>query len=698
MAEEPQVGQVVEATIGLGKTGATIEAPYSQLGPGGEEWSKLDHLIVADGLYEAAWSQVESQSLTIENNDGGTGLSNAQKVKWIYREPTTALATTGITADIVVTTREIYVKQANGTIVNMTPIYEEGTASCAGGTTAVVGTGTNWTTHRIKAGMLMRFPSVSATWIPIATVGGNTSITLESNGPNTGGSIAYEIRRTFGGDAKVSTSGIQKNRVYCALRNGNLYVASNAGDGQFPAVIEVPDVLENSALDPANSRYVLAQAALTTSHPATAIISTMGAILGMFLADDGRIVIATHEAAGTAVVKNRVRWSTPTALDNWTTGNGAGFSDIVGPGQTITGVGLVGGNPTFHFSRGVTLGVPTGQLEVPFDFRDTQAQAGAACPEVLCQFYGGDLFVGHDFDLYVFNGSTATPVGGPTFQFEAYSLGDESINLTRTAAMGTWACGFEGVTNSFHLFGNWTESTTGWGCHHVQLQIPSETNQRRLCTFDWEVPISCLAWPVFTGRGFAFGFPSAFQEASGLADNEIVSFRMIAARPTYADNDSDLPSLITGQTTTFTPQARSNWIDFGYPGFLKRLTDIEVWLVPVPDSPAQTRPLHVTVEAAPIETMGASSSGLPAPYTEAIAYYEILQSAYDPLAPVTRAKISVDPIGGNITPPTETAQSTTGDKFRVAVVSQGGTDRFIGLYKLVLRGEIVGPIDAVSAL
>lgn len=700
MAEEPQAGSIVEVTIGLGKTGATIEAPYSQYGPNGEEWSKLDHLIIADGLYEAAWSQVESQSLTIENNDGGTGLSNAQKVKWIYREPTSALSTTGITADIVVTTREIYVKQSNGTIVNMTPLYEEGTASCAGATTTVVGTGTNWSTHRIKAGMLMRFPSVSATWIPIATVGGNTSITLESNGPNTGGSIAYEIRRTFGGDAKVSLTGIQKNRVYCALRNGNLYVASNSGDGQNPAIIEVPDALENSALDPSNSRYILAQAALTTTHPATAIISTLGAILGMFLSDDGRVVIATHESAGTAVVRNKVRWSTPTAVDNWTTGDGAGFADIVGPGQTITGVGMVGGNPSFHFSRGITIGIPTGQLDVPYDFRDTQAQAGAACPEVLCQFYGGDLFVGHDLDLYVFNGSTATPVGGPTFQFEAFSLGHENQATTRTAALGAWACGYEGVTNSYHLFGNWVVSTTNQGCHHIQLEIPSETNPRRLYTFDWEVPISCLSWPVFTGRGFAFGFPSAFQETGGLADAEIISFRALPDRPRDANNDFDLPTLKSNQSAYFQPRARTNWIDFGYPGYIKRLRSVQVYALPayalVDASP--TSDISIVLESLPIEANRMDVESYPAPAEQVweVSNISSITTANSPMAPVARSKMELDPLSGS---GVTTYQSASGDSFRVSIVANDpGNEQLMGLYKVVLQAEIVGPIDAASAV
>lgn len=704
MADEPQQGQIVEATIGLGKTGATIEAPYSQLGPGGEEWSKLDHLIVADGLYEAAWSQVAAQSLTIENNDGGTGLSNAQKVKWIFREPDTSLSTSDLKADIVVTTREIYVKQSDGTMVNMTPIYEEGTASCAGATTAVVGTGTAWTTHAIQPGMLMRFPSVSATWIPISAVGGNTAITLESNGPNTGGSIAYEIRRCFGGNAKFSTTAneIRKNRIFAAVRNGSLYVAGNTVDGAEIAVIEVPDILENSALDPANSRYVLTRAARFTGQSANSYITSLWQVVGMHLADDGRIVLATWEGAANFRIKNRVRWSSPTSVDEWRLVDGSGFSDIPGPGSIITAVGEVGGNPSFHFVAGITMGVPTGQLDVPYDFRGTQAECGASCPEVLSPFYGGDLFVGNDFDLYLFNGSTATPVGGPTFQFEAYSLGDEDGTFDYSAAMGTWACGYEGVTNSFHLFCNWTDSSADMGCHHVQLQIPTESNPRRLYTFDWQVPITCLSDPTFSGRGFAIGFPSAFQESGGLASSTVVSFRSLPTRPLNATNLASVPALKTGQPEYFLPRARTNWIDFGVPGWRKNLRAVEAWLMPPYSGPSSPpAQFSITIESLPIEINNGTgnSTNYPSPYTFTASQHPTPPSGGTalPSVVVTRTFAHVDPLAANPPDEFQSNQVPSGDSFRISVLSsESGSETIHGLIKVRVEAELAGPLNALG--
>ena len=75
--------------------------------------------------------------------------------------------------------------------------YTTGTAACAGGTTAVTGTTTTWTASRLAAGSRIAFgttdPTTNPTWYEISAIGSDTTITLTTNGPNTGGSVSYVI-------------------------------------------------------------------------------------------------------------------------------------------------------------------------------------------------------------------------------------------------------------------------------------------------------------------------------------------------------------------------------------------------------------------------------------------------------------------------------------------------------------------------
>lgn len=89
------------------------------------------------------------------------------------------------------------------TLSYITPIYATGTASCAGSTTTVEGSGTTWTTN-VKAGDFISFGAndetdPGATWFEIASVTDNDTLELTGNGPNTGGLVNYTIRQTFTG-------------------------------------------------------------------------------------------------------------------------------------------------------------------------------------------------------------------------------------------------------------------------------------------------------------------------------------------------------------------------------------------------------------------------------------------------------------------------------------------------------------------
>jgi len=90
----------------------------------------------------------------------------------------------------------------------LTPRYNLGTASCDG-TVNVVGSSASWASGGIKQGDQIHFGDAaqrnpSAVWHTINAVGGGSSITLISPGPNTGGLGVYTIRRVLtGGDNDV---------------------------------------------------------------------------------------------------------------------------------------------------------------------------------------------------------------------------------------------------------------------------------------------------------------------------------------------------------------------------------------------------------------------------------------------------------------------------------------------------------------
>ena len=75
--------------------------------------------------------------------------------------------------------------------------YTVGTANCSGATAAVSGSGTAWSTSRLAVGSRIAFgtsdPTTNPTWYEIASITGDTALTLTTVGPNTGGTGPYVI-------------------------------------------------------------------------------------------------------------------------------------------------------------------------------------------------------------------------------------------------------------------------------------------------------------------------------------------------------------------------------------------------------------------------------------------------------------------------------------------------------------------------
>ena len=159
---KPNVARPVEQT-------AAIPGIY----PCVVQWSStLDWVFLADNASAAATRRI--QAYTFNRATGAWAWLGFITVTWPVA--------TNVT---VVGQRAVYAK------------YTKGTASCAGATTAVVGTGSTWSADNLCIGSRIGFgssdPTQITTWYEIGAIGGDTSITLTANGPNTGGSVAYVI-------------------------------------------------------------------------------------------------------------------------------------------------------------------------------------------------------------------------------------------------------------------------------------------------------------------------------------------------------------------------------------------------------------------------------------------------------------------------------------------------------------------------
>ncbi len=122
-----------------------------------------------------------------------------------------------------------YVSGSPDSVVYLTPRYEAGTAAASG--TAVTGSSTLWTTNNIKTGDEITFGTSGvtdpdATWFVVASVGGETSITLTASATASDG--PYTIRRLFTG--QVSDGWSVDSFADDAISGDDLWLATNSKD------------------------------------------------------------------------------------------------------------------------------------------------------------------------------------------------------------------------------------------------------------------------------------------------------------------------------------------------------------------------------------------------------------------------------------------------------------------------------------
>lgn len=280
---------------------------------------------------------------------------------------------------------------------------------------------TEWRDRGIKRGDLFLHSS-DTSWRLIESVPSNTGLNLVTVPGSMDG--AYTIRRTF-------VRGVIPGKASMAVLNNDLYVACQGG-GEDPSgvesawcIIKVTNIFSESP-DPGD--YVLAAWNITGNLETQSILSGLGEIRGIVATQDGRLVILATQDGST----NRVLWSSPTDVTDWT-GPEAGFTDLVpskAEGKCLRSMS-VGGREALVvlFMDSITVGYPTGQTDVPYEFVRSKSAIGTRWYRGACEYPGGLLFVGSDGHFYAFDGTSSAQLTDDTIR--RWTKGpDELYNLT----------------------------------------------------------------------------------------------------------------------------------------------------------------------------------------------------------------------------------------------------------------------------
>lgn len=328
---------------------------------------------------------------------------------------------------VVVTSREIFIwtpESAYGW-TNLTPIYNTGTVSATNGSAAVVGTGTLWKDVYISASQMIQIPTPGGNWYMIDSVTDNTHLTLASNFTGTtGGGKAYTIRRTFCPNRSLHV----EFPIFAEIFNGDLFVAGTTLGGldynwadpvtgaydPITAVIKVPEIFDRGVTN-ATSTYIFSRRHLLTPTTPEASGSNVS-IKGMAILDDGRVVIACDDLTGGpnfAPLYSRLRFSSHLDHTKWISSPG-GYLDIVSTPDGMNAMGRWGRSLTCHFTNSLLLANMTGQDSQPLWIQpQPAAEVGAIGARAIKMTSIGEVYLGSDFNLRVFDGTRSRVVGSP---------------------------------------------------------------------------------------------------------------------------------------------------------------------------------------------------------------------------------------------------------------------------------------------
>lgn len=327
---------------------------------------------------------------------------------------------------IVVTTQDMYVGRSATAWDCVTPTYTHAEGvDVTNGSATVNSTGgsPNWVARRIAPGQKI---SIAGVWYTIATVPSNTQLTLTANYAGANASaVAYSIRRIF-----LGTS-VLRPHAWLRVLNGDAYlVVRGAGVYQNPTtsgmVMTTAAVFKISrAADSAKTSFSSADTSILMSTDAMdSTTEALGDVIlpkGFEILEDGRLIVAAHVQNKTGTVgssyyiNNRILYSSPTDLTEWTVSPG-GFTDLIGGRGGITAMRRMGAGLAVHFNDGIQLAAATGADDPPLAARPTQAYNGASGPLVVLpvpagQFSPqGQFFLGGDGRPYVFDGDRTHPI------------------------------------------------------------------------------------------------------------------------------------------------------------------------------------------------------------------------------------------------------------------------------------------------
>lgn len=510
----------------------------------------------SSALHSPPWLDDEDQyvKLIVELAPGSQQLSTARR-------------------HLVVTSREMFIKNAS-TWYNVTPVYEVGTVSITSGTASLTGSGTLWRTRRIAATQQVELPRDSGDWYEIDSVNGDTSITLATN--YTGTTLSgdnYSIRRTF-----LVPSTNPGYPTFAEVLNGDIYVAGMVSTGEgFTAaataadggVIKIAGGASRSAtsFDPANDVSFIFSARSEVETGVDYLDYNVLLVPGFTALADGRLVMAVHwiDLSTGESGQNRVLFSSHTPdVSFWSVSPG-GFYDIVDFQGNITTMVRGTRYLSLHFNDGIEVGQITGQDDDPIAWNPSRSSVGAIGPRCVARIpryrtLGGEIFVGADLRLYVFDGSNSVPVD---LGFEAHLRDDPWSTFVAATNVGEieqygWVR-FNPHRGEFSL--HWRRN---------EVRVRAATGDLSFHQYPLELTAGCFPISEFgtVDLGALAGYVGAFRQDSGGTDRHLI----YELREGVADDSTAGFSSLIGVV-----EAGGDVLDFGDPTRTKGISEIQVY-------------------------------------------------------------------------------------------------------------------------
>ena len=366
----------------------------------------MQNLIPFRGALRAAWKWTALTDTSLNPSIDGSNVSRQQfsysNAQYVVDAIVASTGRTGEEVYIVLTDGEIFV---NGTSMN--PTYAPAGLVHSPPTVpsviieAVIGS-LGMLARGIIVGDLL-YIDVEGLWYSITEVSGDSQLSIDQAltiGDEMQSSII--VRRTFARGTSMGTPSM-------CIMHGDLYVACQCA-GNDPSgtaqsdwcILRVADIFGTPV-----TSYVLSTWDTTGSLSAESIIASLTNIYGMQPTQDGRLVILCQDSdLGTIV-----RWSNildtnnnAVGTDEWIT-TPAGFVEIqgaIGDGKAFCRIGEV---LIAYYANSIHIGTPTGQSDPPFTWTKSKAKIGTRWQRAVQEVPYGNLFVGTDGNLRLFDGN-----------------------------------------------------------------------------------------------------------------------------------------------------------------------------------------------------------------------------------------------------------------------------------------------------